>query len=43
MNDLPGPGQYSSVDEKSRKGGKIGQKINDLKGLDVPGPGVNVF
>ncbi len=40
INEVPGPGSYERPLIKSRKSIKIGQKIRDLEGLKVPGPGV---
>lgn len=39
----PGPGAYERELLKSRKSIKIGQKLKDMSGLNVPGPGVSSF
>lgn len=42
MGKVPGPGQYDGKLLNSRKAIKIGEKVNDAKGLNVPGPGVTL-
>lgn len=39
---MPGPGNYNAELVKSRKNIKIGEKLRDSIGNNVPGPGVNV-
>lgn len=41
INEVPGPGTYERPLMKSRKSIKIAEKIKDLEGLKVPGPGVS--
>lgn len=40
VNNVPGPGAYESPLIKSRKNIKIAEKLKDMEGLKVPGPGV---
>lgn len=37
---MPGPGTYERELMKSRKSVKIAEKVKDMPGLNVPGPGV---
>ena len=40
INKVPGPGTYERELMKSRKSIKIAEKVKDMPGLNVPGPGV---
>ena len=40
---MPGPGTYERELMKSRKSIKIAEKVKDMPGLNVPGPGVLIF